>query len=237
MRKLFFGFVIAVLLAVTVKWVYGMWQKDRERRVIAELALATQLRINDSTVARLTVAHASKDSLGGLLQATRELNGRLLAGVGVHIPARDTVVVHDTIETVVHADGSREARFKDSTFAGIIDAHITAPPTGALGVEYTIHRPAFTPKIGFVQVGDSTVAVVTWQGEEAQVSTPYFARAQRPLLQGFGEATYTWNDAVTLRAGGEIRTPIRQLVAIAGLEQRLVVGAKPGLQLGARIWW
>lgn len=83
---------------------------------------------------------------------------------------RDTVIIHDSLPTETDTTGTRTAVFLDSTFAGVISGTVTAPPTGALGIQYTFTRPAFTPTLTLTQ--DS--AIIDWRGERSV--TPF----QRP---------------------------------------------------------
>lgn len=183
--------VMLALVGLVSGGIFGgvrAWQHEREARTIAELALVTQKQVNDSTVARLTFERASADSLSGLLAAAKELNGKLIAGAKLHIPARDTQVVHDTVPTIREPDSSRVATFKDSTFAGYIEGRVVAPPyPSPLGISYTLTRPAFSPSVGFVQIGDRFAAVVVWQGEHVQVEAPYVLPEPKHLgpLGGF----------------------------------------------------
>ena len=89
------------------------------------------------------------------------------------------MVVHDTVPTEVQPDGGRTAVFRDSTWAGVITGTMMAPPFPApLGIAYEVHRPAFSPEIAFVRVGDTVAAVVGWQGESVKLSVPAWLAPQ-----------------------------------------------------------
>ena len=151
-----------------------VYRAERDARTVAELRLTEQKRVNDSTLARLAVTTVPKDSLRAVLDANRDLHGRLLAALAIRIPKRDTFIVHDTVKTTVYADGTRTGVFRDSTFAGIVTGEMNAPPYPApLGVRFTLSRPEFRPEVAFVEVGGQGVAVVSWQGENFRVEAPY----------------------------------------------------------------
>jgi hypothetical protein len=173
-----------------------MYQRERDARIQAELSLKEQTALNDSTAARFALADVERQALKQQLQTANQLNGKLVAALTIAIAKRDTVVVHDTITTIVHEDGTRTGTFRDSTFAGVIDAIVTAPPTPApLGVKYTITRPAFSPHIGFVQIGDSVV-------KRMVRPLPLFGGyVEANALAGIGSQTF----GLELRGAGVIR--------------------------------
>lgn len=213
---------------------YGMYRHEQQQRVLAELALVGQKQLNDSTAARLALSILQRDSVGGLLDAAHKLNGKLVAALRIHVAAKDTLVAHDTLATTM-VDSVRRATFVDSTFAGTIAGTITAPPAPApLGLTYTLTRPAFDPEVGFVRVGDRTVAVVTWRGEKFTINAPY-AKAQYRLrtLGYYFEGLYGLAGPGYARAGGILRA-WHGWSAVGSLERGLVLHATPKAYVGLR---
>jgi hypothetical protein len=130
--------------------------------------------LNDSTEALLATTTRERDHYRSLVAAANQLGGKPIAGIEIHVAPRDTTLKHDSLPTRI-TDSLRTAQFRDSTFAGVIEGTMSAPPfPAALGLSYQVHRPAFDPKVGFVQVGDKAVAVVTWQGEKTTIDAPFF---------------------------------------------------------------
>ena len=165
-------------------------QTVRTRNTQLELEMNNERTLKDGAQARLAISAIEKDSLGHLLANAKELNGRLVAALRIHVPERDTMIIHDSLVTTLADDSTRTAPVHDSTFAGTIDGTITAPPCCApLGFKYTVTRPAFDPEVGFVKVADRYVAVVNWQGEHFQVEAPYFLQPKKalPFLGYFAE--------------------------------------------------
>jgi hypothetical protein len=172
--------------------------------------LREQRQLNDSTQAVLAATRADREQLAGLLTTAEEINGKLVAGLRIRIPARDTVIIYDTLETTRLVDSSRVATFRDSTFAGTIAGTINAPPYPApLGFSYELKRPEFNPAVGFVQVGDRFVATVTWQGEQAKVEAPFFEppkaakKRERPWFP-YAEVGFSGSEGM-VRTGVQIR--------------------------------
>ena len=148
-----------------------VWQ-DHKTAVARQLTEAKAL--NDSTQAVLASTQFERDTLRVLYQAAKQLNGELVAAVRIHVRRRDTLFIHDSIVTTVYKDGTRTASFRDSTAWAMVQGTVTAPPfPGALGVEYKLTRPAFSPAVGFVKSGDAYLAVVSWQGEKFEIKAPY----------------------------------------------------------------
>lgn len=227
-----------VLAAVVAVGVWAWWQ-ERTARSAAEVALlralATPQRLDDSTTAVLaTDLRQQLDSLAGLVHAAERLGGQLQAGVRLRIAARDTVLVHDTLPTDVSADSTRTARFRDSTFAGVLSGTVTAPPCCApLSLSYQIHRPAFSPTVGFVRAHGQDVAVVTWQGERVEVSAPY-VRAQppeaRPLTR---QVSVVVDQELRVIAGAGLARRLWPGIALTGQVSRPVTGPEPKTRLTA----
>lgn len=157
-------------------------QNVRAENTRLELEMHNERTLKDGAQARLAINAIERDSLSHLLVNAKELNGRLVAALRIHVPERDTLIVHDTLPTNLAADSTRTAEVHDSTFAGRVDGMITAKPCCApLEFQYTLTRPAFDPEVGFVKVADRYVAVVNWQGEHFQVEAPYFLQPKKPL--------------------------------------------------------
>jgi hypothetical protein len=204
------------------------WQDEKSARVIAELQLNGQMIITESVQGRLTVAEYERDSVVNLHEAAEAAHGELVAALRLRIAQRDTVVVHDTIPTMVLEDGTRIATFDDSTFAGRIEGTVTAPPYPAqIGIRYTLTRPEFTPEIGFMQLDTAFVALVSWRGENYRIESPYFRPPPRPdrLLGGFLEAAWhpvalvgedSVEARVSARAGLLLRLPWRFKIQAGG---------------------
>lgn len=190
------AFIVSLLLA-----------NFRETQRGFEKDLRTLRALNDSTLAQLTSSNLDRSELRGVIAASKELNGELIAAVRLLVKKRDTTVIHDTLPTEVRPDSTRTAVFKDSTFAGRITGLITAPPCcGPLGISYKLERPEFSPSVAFVQKGDEVAAVVTWQGEKVELVAP-FARipVAEPRLRPFVEGAVSTLLTVRAGAGTELR--------------------------------
>lgn len=165
--------IVGLSLVVAVVSVRG-WQNARVEAAASKIELTTLKKLNDSTVAILTTEHLQKDSLKGIIKAKDQLNGKLIAAFGIRVPARDTAVHHDSLQTSVSVDSTRTATFRDSTFAGVLEGTVTAPPCcSPLALSYQVRRPAFEPKVGLIEKNGKQVAVVVWQGEQAEITSPY----------------------------------------------------------------
>jgi hypothetical protein len=238
-KEAWFRLLCLLALVAAAGWgTYLKFEDEHQHRVVAELALAHQKELVAGTEARLAHESSVKDSLTGLMQAERLLHGKLLAGLRLALARRDTLVMHDTLPTISLADSaSRVAHFRDSTFAGTIAGTITAPPyPAALGLSYVLTRPAFSPEIGFVKVGDSVVAVVRWQGEHAEIAAPYFDLPQKPLpLVGyFVETSWTLVGELEVRGGALVRVGRHLRLQMAAENQLLT---HPSVNFGFRYEW
>lgn len=161
------AFCCVTLIAWGINKAWTAWRTQAAQ----ELAVARQL--NDSTQAILARTKLERDTLKALYTAAKTLNGELIAAVKIKVAQRETVFVHQTIETRLHADGTRTATFKDSVAWARLEGTVTAPRTGDLAVQYKLTRPAFEPSVGFVKSGEAYVAVVTWQGEKVELAAPF----------------------------------------------------------------
>lgn len=190
---------LALLAGFASVELWGQRQADAREKRLERLMerFKEQVQLDDSTAAKSAALEARmrhiEEHLSGLANAAKTLGGRPVAGVGIRVPARDTIIVHDTVETVVRADSTRTGTVTDSTFAGQVRVDITAPPFPApLQATVSVRRPEFRPEVGFVQVGNQVVATVTWQGERVAIESPFFApaAARRRRFEGWAEATY-----------------------------------------------
>ena len=188
---------------------YAMYQHEKQQRVLAELQLQTQIEIVKDAQARIAHTEFVSDSMLHLVDAAHKLNGTVVAALKLAIAERQVVFVHDTLPTETDTLGTRTAHVRDSTALGILDATITAPlPPANLGLRYTFTQPAFAPEIGFVQVGDSMVAVVYWQDTKVEVKAPYWKPQPKRLgtFGGMAELNYWFTDhLVEARVGGVLR--------------------------------
>lgn len=209
MKLQWYGILGIVLMVAAGAW-YASWRVSQAEKdkIVAQLEARIQRQINDSTVARLTTSQADKEGLARLLAATEELNGKLVAGLVLHFGRRDTVVQHYALPTTI-TDSTRTATFKDSTVAGDIEGVVTAPPCCApLGINYKLTRPAFDPAVGFVQIGDTIAAVVSYRGEHVEIRSPFMVPQTKrglQLLHGFGGGYFDPIDrSFEARAGLEV---------------------------------
>lgn len=165
------------------------------------------------------------------------MGGKVIGAVTVYVPVRDTVVIHDTLVTV-DSGGTRTASFRDSTFAGVVEGNVVAPPAPApLRMAYTLTRPAFTPTVGLIQVGTEVSAVVRWQGEEARVDGAFaLPQAPRPKrVQPFVQGSYGWTSRL-IDAEGGLLVHLPQGVSAAP-SYRWVQQGGSEIRLGIRKVW
>lgn len=226
-----------VLVAVVIALGIREYQRVRSALALEQFRTRAQVTLADSTRARLAASLLAQDSLAHVVQATKELNGKLRLALAIEVAARDTVVVHDTLVTT-DSGTTRLARFRDSTFAGVIQGTVVAPPAPSpLRLSYRLTRPPFRPEIGLVQVGDSQVVVVNWQGETARIQAPYSNVADLPpRWNWYGEALAGYNH-LTLALGSEWRVG-RKTYIVTRVGQR--VGAPwegPQAEAGLHQQW
>lgn len=187
----------------------GVWSANRawvEYRTQSAQELADAKQLNDSTQAILARTRVERDTLKALYTATKALNGELVAAVKIKVAQRETVFIHQKIETTLHADGTRTATFKDSVAWAKLEGTVTAPPQGDLGVRYKLTRPAFEPSIGFVKSGDAYLAVVTWQGEKVELTSPYVnIPPPEPFFVPYARAAWSPFGAGLAGAGAQIK--------------------------------
>lgn len=198
----------------------------------------TVVRLNDSTLALLAQAEADRERLQGQLTAAETLNGTLLAAVKLRVARRDTLLVHDTLVTTLLADSTRTATFRDSTFAGVVEGTVTAPPCcAALGLTYQVTRPAFEPSIGLVRVGDQVVATVVWQGERAEITHAFATPGLLPpkRFSPFVDVLYAPGGMVL--GGGATLRLTRGVHAVGAVYHPTTPDATPVVGIGLRKTW
>lgn len=226
------AFAVALMAAVA-------WQEHAARLAdqrAFDLAAKGQITLADSTQARLASTTLERDSLEALVKAAKQLGGNLIAGASITVVKHDTTIVHDTLPTQLASDSARTARFRDSTFAGIVSGKLTAPKCCApLSLDsLTVERPAFTPQVGFVQVGTHLAAVVHWQGESVQVNNVYalpLPEAPKRVVP-WVEGTYGVATNGSLRAGVDLR--LFGLRVGPSIEQELAPNTAPHLGVTIR---
>jgi hypothetical protein len=202
-----------------------------------------QMRVNDSTLAVVADHRTERDELPALKDAAETLNGRLVAGVQIHTKA-DTVYapLREVIQSTVEPDSTRNAVLVDTTESGIeVRVEGRAPPYPAnLLLGYHIVVPEFNPEVGFVKVGNSYAAVVSWRGKQYTVENAFYA--PQPTLPG-------WELNVGVRAG-VTQEQVNSPQVFAGLQRkvgdRIMVGItgvsgvelKPQLEVSVkRVLW
>lgn len=157
------------------------WWRERQRANVAEFGFKTQAPATKNTDAVITKKDwATRGDLKEIMKAVRVLDGKLVAGLKLHVPEKKQEVQHDSLETKTSDDSTRTATFKDSTFAGTLEGKVVAPPTGPLGLSYILTRPAFDPEIGFMEKNGQTYALVSWRGEKFQIKSAYAPKVNHP---------------------------------------------------------
>lgn len=231
------GMVALFVLGVATT-AYHFWKDEHDGRVAAELQAQHQRALNDSTqIVQASERIQHRKEIEGLLTAEREMQGKLIAALKIAIAQRDTTIIHHGLPTDTLPNGTRTATFADSTFAGKLAGTVTAPPYPApLGLAYTLTRPAFTPEIGFVRVGNKTIATVVWQGETYKIESAYFDPnpVPSPRLTPFVAAQYDLlRPAAVISGGVEFRLPWH-LWATATASQRVGIETGPSLLVGGK---
>ena len=227
----FMKFVVVLAVVGFLGFGYYKYQDALAGKALAELMIAEQRQLNDSTAARLASTVAAKDSLGAAFESAKELHGKVIAALRLRVPARDTVILHDLVTDSVSMDSTRYASFKDSTFAGTVEGTVTAPPCCAnLTLDYKITRPEFNPTIAFVQVKDSIAATVTWAGEQVEIIAPYahLPRAQKRFGY-WGEVRYdpVGKKGWEVQAGVQLKLPWNtSVVSGVSTDKTAFVGAR-----------
>lgn len=201
-----------------------------------KLNAGQQVAITRAVQGRLAETELRRDQYAEQLKAADKLNGELVVAIRLKVPRRDTLLVHDTLETTVMVDGSRRADFRDSTFAGVLHGTVTAPPYPApLGLQYTLTRPAFSPSVGLVRVGQRFVATVEWQGEHVEVDAPYADAelVRPPRFSPWVELLTDPGLTLTARAGAQVRVGWGMSMQ-AALDQRFTTGESLRVLAGIR---
>lgn len=208
---------------------WRLYQSKVAEIALLNLKLMTQTTLANGTQARLASTTLAKDSLASLVTSEKLLNGKLVAALKIHVPATDTVFVHDSAGTKLLPDSTRVAETKDSSFAGTVTVKAVAPPCCApLSVTVGLHTPEFNPSVGFVQVGSKYVAVVDWQGKKAQVEAPFVDIEQLPTWGYWAEALYRpLHTSVDIRGGVALRfRHFWSVTAGASTTEDIIVGAR-----------
>lgn len=194
------GVVLTILLAVGISRLVNKKKTENAQKT-------PSVDIKGGGKAELTQAKYERDSVRALLNAAKQLNGELIAALRIRIAQRETVFIHQTIETRMLPGGTRTATFADSTTWAWVKGKVTAPAdTGQpLSVQYTLGRKAFTPQIGVVKTGDAYFAVVQWEGERIQLDKPFFRAPQPPRVTPYVRGAWSPQGAVLGSAGMEFR--------------------------------
>jgi hypothetical protein len=189
------------------------YQERRERRFLETLHTG-------SDTVFVKTASARADIPTPIAEVARRSGGKVIASVAMRVPARDTVIVHSTVPTNTTVDSVRQATFRDSTFAGVVEGLIIAPPCCApLELTYRIHRPEFEPSVGFVRTGSRVSAVVAWRGEQVELETPFAAKTGERLVQAWLQGVRGLDQSTAVSLGVSTR-PIKGFRATAYFEQR-----------------
>lgn len=215
-KLLFMGAVIIGLVVLSsVRYVQNL----KQTVAISKLEAEKQTKIAENTTVRLAAQTALADLYRAHNKDLRDLNGRMVAALRIAIAERDTVIVVSELPTTTLPDSTRIANFRDSTFAGVIEGEVTAPPfPSPLGISYTLTRPAFTPEVAFVKVGDRYVASVRWQDEQVQINDVFFDAkevANAPWLEARAESRYFVNKVFQANLMG-VWSPSKQLEVVGG---------------------
>lgn len=202
------------------------------RTARAEARFAMSL-LSSSNVT-LAATKADRDKYRELFELAGRIGGKPAAGARIIVTKWDTVLVHDTIPTITQPDGTRTATFTDSSRQVVVHADVVAPPAPApLRATLRVTLPADTPTVGFVRVGNKTIATVSWQGREVKADSPFLLTAPKPpRLQSFVEVLGD-PATVTLRGGTSLRV-FGGLSAVAAVDQRFAAGERVRAGAGIR---
>lgn len=168
----------SVLVALALG--YGAWELYKTTRDKEELVGWTKT-INDSTKA--VIAAPSKHDLTPLTDAAKSIHGSLVAGVSIKTkPETLFVPIKEVIQSTVKPDSSREATLQDTTAGYQIRITAIAPPfPQPLKLGYSFVTPAFHPEVGFVKVGNSYAATVSWGGKQFEIADAFFLPVERRI--------------------------------------------------------
>jgi hypothetical protein len=232
-----------LLAAMATLVVASFWNHKKEESAdvqALEAVLANmgkQLKDAQAVIAKKDAELSDFKNLREASKALAGKHGKLVAGVTITIPERDTVLVHDTLKTTVLSDSTRIGSFEDSTFAGKLRLVVKAPPCcGPLVLDsLKVTRPEFSPEVGFVKVGSHYVAIVAWQGEEFKIKTAFFdpdpAKPTKRFVSWL-EGTYNLGSAHEVRGGASMRLGKFQIGP--SVSQRLSFGERPALGVTVR---
>ena len=226
--------VVLVLLGGSI---LGLtWHRRSTQIADLQAAVLAERALRDTAQVKEAAARADRDTYAALYAAAKQAGGKPVAGVVIRVPVRDTLVIHDTVETVVSPDSTRVSRFRDSTFAGTIQGVVTAPPCCApLAVTYTLTRPAFSPTIGFVRSGSRVLAMVEWGGEQVSVDAPFYTPPALPRWERWVDVLGD-PDAVSVRLGTSVRV-YRGWNVQAVADRRFAPNTPANVQVGVRYRW
>jgi hypothetical protein len=170
-------FVALVIVFASIRGIQYLW-----RRHTAPPAIT--VKVNDSTTAQSTVPTTSKADLPALVDAAKTLGGKLVAGTKIKTKPETVYVVRRIAPTTISfTDSSRTATRTDTTKGYIVTIEADAPKFPApLKLGYNIVTPSFTPEVGFVERDGSYYAVVSWAGQQTEVSKSFYQVPKtRPL--------------------------------------------------------
>lgn len=154
---------------------------NRRDVIDARLRADELVEVNDSTKARNALLERENGELRALIDAAKDLNGELIAGMTIVVPAETLYTEASPVDTEVRPDSSRFAVLEDSTQGYTVRIEAEAPPfPGELRLGYTIITPEFRPEVGFVERDGSYAAVVSWAGREFTIEDAFFDPPKPP---------------------------------------------------------
>lgn len=154
--------------------------------------------INDSTEARVALLKRENGTLRALVDASKTMDGKLVAGVRIVVKSDTVRVPTAPVTTELHGY-ERRAQVTDTLKGGYqVTVTAVAPPhPGALQLGYNLVTPEFRPEVGFVQTKDGSVhAVVSWADQKFEIQDAFFVQKNRRLSVEAGvEQVLTQQDA------------------------------------------
>lgn len=175
-------------------------------------------RINDSTLAEAASLRRQVGTLSALVDAAKSVDGKLVAGVQLKIPA-DTIVIK---ESVVPVDTIGETRVGelDTVVRGVgINVLATVPPfPDPITMSARVDIPALAPQVGFIKVGNSYHAVVSNGTDSIVLQDAFFTVERAPRFELFtkGGVAIPFGDAhITPFISAGIRAPISSNLRMA----------------------
>lgn len=183
----------------------------------------TQKKLNDSTSVILVGKDVKIRELEGLVSASKQLNGKLVAAIKLTVKAdtaRGTVQTTETLSAV--PDSARFFAFRDSTTTGVLQGSVRVPPAPTPAtVSYTFAPNALTPSVGFVRVGSKYVAVVTCSTcVESRIEVPVVdTKAIVPPAPRVSKWLAIGYDPIDLRWGSQAGLDLRLFGGLAATAQ------------------